>query len=133
MFETRHIDVSPSRRTAPALLAMLALLVRLISAVAPFGGGPVAIASVDAAAFTALMGGVICHGDSLPDTAPPNPVGGSHGHDCVLCPACLGFATTQPERPVLRAAPVQTVVVRFAGPPAVPFSTAQPRGPPAVS
>ena len=125
------------RGTAPALLAALAMLVRIVVAVLPLTAGPADAARADAAAFVALMGGTLCHADESLAGEPAGQDHGSHDHDCALCPACLGFAAVQLAAPAaLPEATAQVAVVRFvlpaagAGPPPSPFATARPRGPP---
>ncbi len=65
-------------RTTPVLLAMLALVMRLVASSLPLAADPAEVARADAAAFTALLGGSICHlGDAAPadpsPTRPPRP------------------------------------------------------------
>jgi hypothetical protein len=125
------------RRTAPVLLAALAMLVRLVVAVLPLAAEPADAARADAAAFVALMGGTLCHADAGLPGDPADQDRGGHAHDCTLCQACLGFVAVKLAAPAgLPAAPAQVAVIRFvlpaagAGPPPSPFATARPRGPP---
>ena len=124
------------RGTAPALLAALAMLVRIVVAMLPLVAVPQDAARSDAAAFVALMGGTFCHADAAQPGDPADQDHGSHNHDCALCPACLGFVAVQLTEPVPLAAPVQVAAVRFvlpaagAGPPPSPFASARPRAPP---
>ena len=129
-------DMRGIRRTAPVLLATLAILVRLVVAVLPLSAGPAEAARADSAAFVALMGGTICHADAAQKGDPAGQDHGSHDHECAVCPACLGIVAAQPTVSISLPAPPQVAVVRFvlpaagAGPPASPFATARPRGPP---
>ena len=123
-------DMRRTRRTAPALLATLAMLVRLVVAMLPLSVEPAE------AAFVALMGGTICHADAAQKGDPAGQDHDSHDHDCALCPACLGVVAVQLTLPVSLPTPPQVAVARFvlpsagAGPPSSPFATARPRGPP---
>ena len=129
-------DLRGIRRTAPVLLATLAILVRLVVAVLPLSAGPAEAARADSAAFVALMGGTICHADAAQPGDPAGQDHDSHDHDCALCPACLGVVAVQLTLPVSLPTPPQVAVARFvlpsagAGPPSSPFATARPRGPP---
>ena len=129
-------DMRGIRRTAPVLLATLAILVRILVAMLPLSAEPADAARADAAAFLALMGGTICHADAAQPGDPAGQDHGSHDHDCALCPACLGVVAVQVTLPVSLPVPAQVAVVRFvlpaagAGPPSSPFATARPRGPP---
>ena len=123
-------------RTTPVLLAMLALVMRLVASSLPLAADPAEVARADAAAFTALLGGSICH---LGDAAPADPSQHAHrdpGHDCALCPACLAFAAIVPSPTPSPAAPAGIAPVRFAlppslaGPPALRLAHAPPTGPP---
>ena len=133
----RPYDMRAIGRTAPVLLAALAMLVRIAVAVLPLATDPADAARADAAAFVALMGGMLCHADAAQPGDPTGQDHGSHDHDCALCPACLGFVAVQLDAPAaLLEAPTQVALVRFvlpaagAGPPPSPFATARPRGPP---
>ena len=130
MMKHRLHDMRRTRGTAPALLATLAMLVRLVVAMLPLSVEPAE------AAFVALMGGTICHADAAQKGDPAGQDHGSHDHECALCPACLGVVAVQLTLPVSLPTPPQAGVVRFvlpaagAGPPASPLATARPRGPP---
>ncbi len=136
MKRPRPHDLKALRRTAPVLLAALAMLVRLVVAVMPMTAAPAAAAGSEAAAFVALLGGAICHGGDEPDGGTGAPAPGHPATDCELCPFCVGLAVVDVAPapvPAVRVAYVRFVVpAPGAGPPPARFVGARPRGPPAA-
>ena len=116
----------PSWRAVPALLAALALLLRVALPATAADDGQAA-----AARFVVALGGTICHGD-----APALP---GQDHDCDRCPACLGLTAAVVPVPVLSLSPPGWRVAQYrlpaagAGPAASRDAAIPPRGPPSAA
>jgi hypothetical protein len=113
------------------------MIARLVGVVVP-AGMPVGVAQVEAAAFVAQAGGAICHGEEGGAEGLPDRDGQDHaGHDCFLCPVCLGGGFARVGAADRLVVPAAFAVVRFVVPavgadPALSrFATGRPRGPPA--
>jgi hypothetical protein len=116
-----------SWRAVPALLAVLALLLRAVLPATADDG------RAATARFVVALGGAICHagGDApaLPD----------HGHDCDFCPACLGLTAAVVPAPPISAPLPRWRVAQYRLPaadagPATPRDAATPpRGPPTAA
>ncbi len=109
------------------MLAILAVVVRLVAGVAPLPPAEV---------LAALGGSDICH---APESNTPADDGhGNAAHDCALCPACLTALPSLMAGPTATAPSVVAYAVRYvqppsgAGPPAAQNASARPRGPPGL-
>jgi len=128
------IQLTPRRRRAATLLALLLLVLRLA---VPAYGLSAGTTGEDAASAQVLGGVPICHADAGP--AAPEPAGKPSVpmHDCSLCPTCqlaapalLPAASWVPAP--LQAGPVQAALPPpSTGPPQPERYAARPRGPPA--
>ena len=124
MMTHRHLRHWPGR--AAALLALLALVLRLSAAMAM----PVPAA----ATLDVLLGVAICHGGGETDAPGGQPA--VPAHDCTLCPACFIPLPGLAGAPAFIPAPPPVATQRFvlpaagAGPPVRAFASPQPRAPP---